>query len=491
MTSEVVDRASAAAPEDEAEVRGHLPLHALFFSPGLMLPFLLIAAALSVTVFASVQLWRMEARPLRDPVADMPRLYVQAAVEALRLNEVAEDHAENPAARQEFIRRYHLLLRRLDQLEPVLRDRSAAAAALDDEIAAAITQLRERDPARVVYSRGDLAGLAARLTQLERALSRTGARVQSAHEAQQVERAGQLYRILVLGAAAVLAGLVGLAWLVLCLLWTLRRVQDDRKLQRDLQRACDSAAYLRNIAAVIAHQMRSPLTVIDSAAQRMLSRADLAECPQDSAALLRIRRQISQVLHFMDQAMLAGAVEGGAPSIHPRPVPLQHLVAMILAHEGMGEGRQRLVLPTDAAGLRLLCDPSLAFHALANLVENALKYSPSGSPVELRAAEAQGMAVISVIDQGAGIPPADQEAIFQRFWRGERAVGHPGSGVGLWLARRLAEIQGGTIRVASDGQHGARFDLVLPLAEAGTGARHVSPDAPVRPGPAEVRRGRP
>ena len=59
MTSEVVDRASAAAPEDEAGVRGHLPLHALFFSPGLMLPFLLIAAALSVTVFASVQLWRM------------------------------------------------------------------------------------------------------------------------------------------------------------------------------------------------------------------------------------------------------------------------------------------------------------------------------------------------------------------------------------------------------------------------------------------------
>lgn len=492
MASKVVDGTSAAAPDGQAAgTRGPLPVQALASYPGLMLPLLLIAAALAVTVFASVQLWRMEARPLRDPVADMPRLYAQAAVEALRLNEAAEHHAEDPAGRQEFIRRYHLLLRRLDQLEPVLRDRTAAAAAADDGIAAALVQLRDRDPAVVAYSPRDLGGLAARLTQLERALSRAGARVQDAHQAQQAERAARLYRILVLGAAAVLAGLLGLAWLVSCLLWTLRRVQDDRKLQQDLQRACDSAAYLRNIAAVIAHQMRAPLTVIDSAAQRMLSRPDLGQRPQDGAALLRIRRQVAQVLHFMDQAMLAGAVEGGTPLLHPRPVPLQDLTAMVLAHEGLGEGRQRLVLPDGPAGLRILCDPGLAFHALANLVENALKYSPAGSPVELRAAEAGGMAVISVIDRGAGVPLADQEAIFQRFWRGARAAGQPGSGVGLWLARRLAEIQGGTIRVASDGQSGARFDLVLPAAGAGTGAARVSPGPPPSPVGAEVRRGRP
>ena len=313
MASKVIDGTSAAAPDDEpAEVRGHLPVQALASYPGLVLPLLLIAAALAVTVFASVQLWRMEARPLQDPTADMPRLYAQAAVEALRLNEAAEHHAGDPAARQEFIRLYHLLLRRLDQLEPVLRDRPAAAAVLDDEIANALIQLRDRDPAVVAYSPGDLAGLAARLTELERTLSRAGARVQGAHQAQQAERAARLYGILVLGAAAVLAGLLGLAWLVSCLLWTLRRVQDDRKLQLDLQRACDSAAYLRNIAAVIAHQMRAPLTVIDSAAQRMLSRPDLAQRPQDGAALLRIRRQVSQVLRFMDQAMLAGAVLAAA-----------------------------------------------------------------------------------------------------------------------------------------------------------------------------------
>ena len=491
MASKVIDGTSAAAPDDEpAEVRGHLPVQALASYPGLVLPLLLIAAALAVTVFASVQLWRMEARPLQDPTADMPRLYAQAAVEALRLNEAAEHHAGDPAARQEFIRLYHLLLRRLDQLEPVLRDRPAAAAVLDDEIANALIQLRDRDPAVVAYSPGDLAGLAARLTELERTLSRAGARVQGAHQAQQAERAARLYGILVLGAAAVLAGLLGLAWLVSCLLWTLRRVQDDRKLQLDLQRACDSAAYLRNIAAVIAHQMRAPLTVIDSAAQRMLSRPDLAQRPQDGAALLRIRRQVSQVLRFMDQAMLAGAVEGGTPLLHPRPVPLQDLVGMIMAHEGMGEGRQRLVLPEGPAGLRILCDPVLAFHALANLVENALKYSPAGSPVELCAAEVRGMAVISFIDHGAGIPLADQEAIFQRFWRGARATGQPGSGVGLWLARRLAEIQGGTIRVTSDGQSGSRFDLMLPAAGAGTMAARVAPGPSATPGRrAEVRRG--
>ena len=163
---------------------------------------------------------------------------------------------------------------------------------------------------------------------------------------------------------------------------------------------------------------------------------------------------------------------------------------MIMAHEGMGDGRQRLVLPEGPAGMRILCDPVLAFHALANLVENALKYSPAGNPVELCAAEVRGMAVISVIDHGAGIPLADQEAIFQRFWRGARATGQPGSGVGLWLARRLAEIQGGTIRVTSDGQSGSRFDLMLPAAGAGTMAVRVAPGPSATPGRrAEVRRG--
>lgn len=482
MASEVVDGTAAAPPQDQAAERpGALPAHALASYPGLVLPLLLIAAALAVTVFASVQLWRMESRPLDDPAADMPRLYAQAAVEALRLNEAAEHHAENPAARQEFVRLYHLLLQRLAALEPRLMDRDLAAAASDDGIAAALRRLRERNPTVVAYGPRDLTDLAARLTHLERALSQAGMRVQNAYQVQKAERATRLYSILVLGAAAVLAGLLGLAWLVSCLLWTLRRLHAGLRLERDLQRERDSAAYLRNIAAVIAHQMRTPLAIIDSAAQRLLSRPDLSD--KDGAALLRIRRQVRRVLHFMDQAMLAGEVEGGAPSIDARSVPAQDLIAMVVAHEGVGDRRQRLVLPAGAARVRAFCDPGLAFHALVNLVENALKYSPEGSPVELQVAQAGGMAVISVVDHGMGIPPADQAAIFQRFWRGAGAADRPGSGVGLWLARRLAELQGGTIRVASDGRTGSRFDLVLPAAGATDGAAHLKRDPPVQASP--------
>jgi len=155
-------------------------------------------------------------------------------------------------------------------------------------------------------------------------------------------------------------------------------------------------------------------------------------------------------------------VEAGHPGMAVQPGAVGELIGMVMDSEALRDRQERIVLPPPAAGrLRVLCDRDLAFHALANIVENALKYSPECSPVELHVAEGNGMAVVSVTDYGRGIPPAEQAAIFQRFWRGSNSGDRPGTGIGLWLARRLVEIQGGTIRVDSDGRNGARFDLCL------------------------------
>lgn len=466
-TSQVIDESSA--PDAAARPA----VMALAARPGLLLPLLLIALALAVTVFASVQLVRLEMRLSEDPAADRARLFAQAATEALRLHDVVEHKGPDPAARQELVRRHNLLLLRLDQLQPGAADPRTARG--DEGVALAIRRLRDRDPAALAQDGRERADLAAWLTNLERDLSRAGVRAHEAWQRIRAERAARLRGVLVLGATAVAGGLTGLVWLVTCLLVTLRRVEADRRLERDLRREREAAAYLRNIGAVIAHQMRAPLAVIDSAAQRMLGRLGPDRRPEDGAALLRIRRQVRRMLHFMEQAMLAGELETGTPAHDPRPVRLQDLLTMVTADEGLGD-RRRLVLPEGGAEGTAFCDPSLAFHALANLVENALKYSPPGSPVELRAAQEGGTAVLSVIDRGPGVPPHEQEAIFQRFRRGAGAAGRPGSGVGLWLARRLAEVQGGTVRLASDDRTGARFDLVLPAA-------------PAVPAPAQARHG--
>ena len=103
---------------------------------------------------------------------------------------------------------------------------------------------------------------------------------------------------------------------------------------------------------------------------------------------------------------------------------------------------------------------------LSNLISNALKYSPAGAPVDLMVSTEEEHAVVSVRDRGMGIPPAEQEKIFDRFYQVES--GHVrtsgGVGLGLYIARRLVAAMTGTLWVESEPGHGSTFSFRLPLA---------------------------
>ena len=101
---------------------------------------------------------------------------------------------------------------------------------------------------------------------------------------------------------------------------------------------------------------------------------------------------------------------------------------------------------------------------LANLVENAVKYSPSGEPVEVSAAALNGNVVVTVRDRGPGIASDDQSLIFEKFGRARSGKTLPGTGLGLFIARSIAEAHGGTLDVRSAPTEGATFTLVLPTA---------------------------
>lgn len=466
MASDVFGTVFVSAPDDPLPRGEEGPgAHPLLSRPGIALPLLLIAAALSAIILASADLWQLGAQVRDNRAQDMDWTFAQAQIEVLRLHEAAENLAENAAARAEFKRRHDLLIDRLAQIETGPARQLAENMGLLDDIIAAGRAVMEHGSGTGRLDRQELALLTARLALLDRALALAGSQANSSYDAMKAERVERLRRTLVLGTPLVVVGLLGLVLLALRIIGIERRVLEMRRVELDLQRERDDASYMRNIAAVVSHQMRGPLAVIDSAAQRLLADPELAAQQDASAAILRIRRQVRRVLHFMDQAMLAGTIESRSWQARVQPVAVEDLLAMVMAHDAIQGSRDRLVPPPPGrARLRVLCDPDLAFHALVNIVENALKYSPEGSPVELRVTGAGAMAAISVTDHGRGIPSAEREAIFQRFRRGSNALDRPGTGVGLWLARRLAEIQGGTVRVASDGRTGARFDLCLPLA---------------------------
>jgi len=104
---------------------------------------------------------------------------------------------------------------------------------------------------------------------------------------------------------------------------------------------------------------------------------------------------------------------------------------------------------------------------LANLVENAVKFSPAGEEVEIEALAENGRVFVSVRDRGPGVPAEDQSLIFEKFGRAKSARGLPGTGLGLFIARSIAEAHGGTLDVYSSAEQGATFTLTLPAGGRG------------------------
>jgi signal transduction histidine kinase len=107
-------------------------------------------------------------------------------------------------------------------------------------------------------------------------------------------------------------------------------------------------------------------------------------------------------------------------------------------------------------------DPERLRQVLGNLIDNAVKYSPAGERVDVRAVALDGTVQISVADRGPGIQPEDQRLVFEKFGRVSNGSSKPGTGLGLYIARSITEAHGGTLGVSSTPGRGATFTLRLP-----------------------------
>jgi signal transduction histidine kinase len=218
---------------------------------------------------------------------------------------------------------------------------------------------------------------------------------------------------------------------------------------------------------MIAHDLRNPLTVISGHAEMLqgaVDEADLGEIPRfNIESILNAGQQMAKMMEdLVDLARL----RGGQLKLDREPIDLDVFLRSLLdrSRVALEVGRIAVEMPADLPPV--WGDPHALERIFVNLLSNALKYSPPGMPVEIRAQRQNGSVVCAVTDHGPGIAPAELPHIFDRFYRARIASHKPGGlGLGLSITKSLLEAHGGGIRVETAPGEGSTFFFSLPAVD--------------------------
>ncbi|HXA35720.1 MAG TPA: ATP-binding protein [Steroidobacteraceae bacterium] len=243
-----------------------------------------------------------------------------------------------------------------------------------------------------------------------------------------------------------------------------RLIEQTAALEETLENERRVAAQQRNFVTMTSHEFRTPLTVIDAQAQRLIKLKDRVTPSDLLERATRIRGAVTRLTGIMDSLLGASRMLDGQAVYQPGnfdPAGLLHEVCQLHRdttrsadiREKTGE------LPSVMYG-----DPKLLFALFSNLLSNAIKYSAPGDPVEMTAREEHGGLLVSVSDHGIGIPERDRAHLFERYFRGANAAGVAGSGVGLHLVAMVLELHGGSIEVDSREGAGSSFTVRIPIS---------------------------
>ena len=239
----------------------------------------------------------------------------------------------------------------------------------------------------------------------------------------------------------------------------LRRRLDEFETQKN--------RFLRHVS----HELKTPLTAIREGAELLHDKVAGPLVPQQAQVVTIMRENSVKLQRLIEELLDYQRALHAAASLEVRLVELNELVRDAAQSHQLAAQAKGLRLTIDAQTASLEADPQKLRSIVDNLISNAVKFTPPGGTISVRARALSGEAVIEVMDTGPGVPAEERESIFNLFFRGrtksESSV--KGSGLGLAIARELVEAHGGQIAVvpgAEGGAHGAHFRVTLPRRSA-------------------------
>ncbi|MDA8217687.1 MAG: GAF domain-containing sensor histidine kinase [Dehalococcoidales bacterium] len=243
-----------------------------------------------------------------------------------------------------------------------------------------------------------------------------------------------------------------------------RRLQRSARLIGEIVQRKRAERLKEEYISLISHDLRQPLTVVMGMAQWLHRRALESDAEAEVVATERILKSSKRMTYMIRDMVESARLEIGSLSLQKEVVDLSSLCGNIGGQMLPEADRQRVCVDCSARVPVVLADRGLIERAIVNLVVNALKYSPPETRVTLSACAIDGEVSVSVADAGSGIPREDLPYLFERFHRAKTGKKtDEGLGLGLYVARLIAEAHGGRISVQSECGKGSTFTLALPL----------------------------
>jgi len=246
--------------------------------------------------------------------------------------------------------------------------------------------------------------------------------------------------------------------------------QNQRELEESNRKLKELDQIKGRFFANISHELRTPLTLLIAPLESLLRRFNLDA--ESKSMLATMHANGMRLLKLINDLLDLVRLESGRLELRTEPVDLAEFLKGLASAARQVADDKRLKLEThvDPALGVLLMDRDKLEKIVLNLVFNALKFTPSGGRVELRAEKQNECCVLTVTDTGMGISEQNLAHIFDRFWRADRvrSRGTGGAGLGLSIARWIVDQHSGSIQVQSKPNLGSTFQVSIPLANADT-----------------------
>ncbi len=240
--------------------------------------------------------------------------------------------------------------------------------------------------------------------------------------------------------------------------------EQARELERLLQQERNINELQRQFVALASHEFRTPLAIIDGAAQRLLrAKGDISsQFVREKAE--QIRSSVVRIVNLMESILAAGRMDNGAIEIRYDQCALRSMLESCCHREGTISRYHNIRVDLEDLPDHIEADKFALEQVFSNLLSNATKYAPGHPEISVAGRQEGDHVVIVVQDHGVGIDAEDVPKIFQRYFRARTSSGIPGTGLGLYLVKKIIDLHGGSIEIDTQKGRGTSFIVKLPIS---------------------------